>query len=112
MDNFPYEGDITALNPNDVESITILKDAAASSIWGARAGNGVISITTKTGKFDQPFRVTANVNVTISEKPNLFTITEIPTSDFIDLEKFLFDQGAYDSQINIGKESCREREYQ
>jgi len=47
VDNFPYESDITTINPNDVESITILRDAAAASIWGARAGNGVIVITTK-----------------------------------------------------------------
>src|SRR5690606_1171921 len=47
VDNFPYEGDLDNLNPNDVANITLLKDAAASSIWGARAGNGVIVITTK-----------------------------------------------------------------
>ena len=46
LDNFPYEGNIDNINPNDVESVTILKDAAASSIWGALAGNGVIVITT------------------------------------------------------------------
>ncbi len=42
IDNFPYEGDLNNINPNDVESISVLKDAAAASIWGARAGNGVI----------------------------------------------------------------------
>src|SRR5262249_52705174 len=42
VDNFPYEGNLNNLNPNDVESITVLKDAAAASIWGVRAGNGVI----------------------------------------------------------------------
>jgi TonB-dependent starch-binding outer membrane protein SusC len=41
---------LAALNPNDIESITILKDAAASSIYGSRAANGVILITTKSGK--------------------------------------------------------------
>src|SRR5690606_685510 len=51
VDNFPYEGDLNNLNPNDVESVTVLKDAAASSIWGTKAGNGVIVITTKKGKF-------------------------------------------------------------
>lgn len=45
VDNFPYEGDINNINPNDVGSITIFKDAAAASIWGARSGNGVIVIT-------------------------------------------------------------------
>jgi len=41
---------LTSINPNDIESITVLKDAAASSIYGSRAANGVILITTKTGK--------------------------------------------------------------
>jgi TonB-dependent SusC/RagA subfamily outer membrane receptor len=41
---------IAGLNPNDIEDITILKDAAATAIYGARAANGVISITTKKGK--------------------------------------------------------------
>src|SRR5690606_32279163 len=36
LDNFPFEGDINSINPNDVASITVLKDAAAASIWGAR----------------------------------------------------------------------------
>ncbi|SPZ88258.1 Outer membrane receptor for ferrienterochelin and colicins [Sphingobacterium multivorum] len=47
VDNFPYDGDISSINPNDIDNITILKDGATASIWGARAGNGVIVITTK-----------------------------------------------------------------
>ena len=43
-------GDITALSPNDIESIDVLKDAASSAIYGARAANGVILVTTKKGK--------------------------------------------------------------
>ena len=57
LDNFPYEGDINSINPNDVESLTFLKDAAASSIWGAKAGNGVVVITTKKASYNQPFKV-------------------------------------------------------
>eukprot|EP01037_Dinobryon_pediforme_P010933 gene10933-11016_t len=49
VDNFPYDGDVSNINPNDIESITILKDAAAASVWGARSGNGVVVITTKKG---------------------------------------------------------------
>ena len=41
---------LSSLNPNDIESVTILKDAAAASIYGSRAANGVILITTRTGK--------------------------------------------------------------
>ena len=47
VDGFPIEGDFSSINPNDVESVTILKDASAASIWGARSANGVIVVTTK-----------------------------------------------------------------
>lgn len=47
MDGFPIQGDFSSINPNDVESVTVLKDAAAASIWGARSANGVIVVTTK-----------------------------------------------------------------
>ena len=50
LDGIPYDGDIAALNPNDIESMTVLKDAAAAALYGARGANGVILITTKRGK--------------------------------------------------------------
>lgn len=96
LDNFPYDGDINNINPNDVENITILKDAAAASIWGARAGNGVIVITTKKGRYNQPFRLSLRTNVTVQEKPDLFYFPKMSTSDFIDVEEFLFSKGKYD----------------
>lgn len=96
VDNFPYEGDINNLNPNDIENVTILKDAAAASIWGSRAGNGVIVITTKKGRKDQPLKVTLNSNVTIGDKPDLFyNRAFLSSADFIDVEKALFNQGYY-----------------
>ncbi len=49
VDGAPYDGNINALNPNDVESISILKDASASALYGARGANGVILVTTKKG---------------------------------------------------------------
>ena len=45
VDGMPYEGDLASINPTDVQNITVLKDAAASSIYGARAANGVIVIS-------------------------------------------------------------------
>lgn len=90
VDNFPYEGDLDNINPNDVADITVLKDAAASSIWGARAGNGVIVITTKTGKKNQPLQINTNSNLTISSKPKLKYDSDLSTADFIDIERFLF----------------------
>ena len=54
VDGFPMEFKYITINPNDVENVTFLKDAAASSIWGARAANGVVVITTKKGKAGPP----------------------------------------------------------
>ncbi|PWV48801.1 SusC/RagA family TonB-linked outer membrane protein [Chitinophaga sp. S165] len=101
VDNFPYNGDINLLNPNDVESITILKDAAAASIWGAFSGNGVIVITTKKGKLHQPLKVEVNTNLTIGSKPDLFyNPAFLSSSEFIDVEKTLFDKGFYDADLS------------
>jgi len=50
VDGVPYEGAISDINPSDVESLSVLKDAAASAIYGHRGANGVVLITTKKGK--------------------------------------------------------------
>lgn len=101
LDNFPFTGDIRNINPNDVERITILKDAAAASIWGVRAGNGVIVINTKQGKMKQPLRIAFNSNITVSAKPNLaYNTNQLSSASFIDLETFLFNKGYYDNSLN------------
>ncbi|MFC3198259.1 SusC/RagA family TonB-linked outer membrane protein [Parapedobacter deserti] len=100
LDNFPYDGDISNINPNDVESITLLKDAAAASIWGAQAGNGVIVITTKRGRFNQPWRLSFNSNVGMHDKPDLYYKPVLPSPAFIDVERFLFENGYYNSIEN------------
>lgn len=101
LDNFPYEGNISNINPNDVESITILKDAAAASIWGAQSGNGVIVITTKKGKLNQPLKVEVNANLTIGNKPDLFYLRNVMhSSDFIDVEQLLFNEHFFDADIS------------
>lgn len=64
LDGAPTSSSIfTTLNPNDIESTTVLKDAAATAIYGSRAANGVIVITTKKGKLGQKGRVTVRANV-------------------------------------------------
>ncbi|WP_255153604.1 SusC/RagA family TonB-linked outer membrane protein [Ferruginibacter sp. HRS2-29] len=99
LDDFPYEGDLNNINPNDVESITVLKDAAAASIWGTRAGNGVIVITTKRGRYNQPMRTEFTSNMSIADKPKLRSISNISSGDFIGVEKFLYDNGYYQAQL-------------
>ena len=50
VDGIPYDGNINSINPADIENITILKDASAGSLYGSRGANGVVMITTKSGK--------------------------------------------------------------
>ena len=60
MDNYGISGlanPLTSINPNDIESMTILKDASATAIYGSRASNGVIIITTKKGVKGQPIKI-------------------------------------------------------
>ncbi len=99
VDNFPYEGALENINPNDVESITVLKDAAAASIWGARAGNGVIVITTKKGRFNQKTMVDINSSISVGTKPDQFYVPKMKTTEVIDIEKMLFDKGYYNSLL-------------
>lgn len=100
IDNFPYDGDLNNINPNDVTSVTVLKDAAAASIWGVRAGNGVIVITTKKGSYGQAPRLSFNTNLTVMAKPNLFYNPSMSSSDYIDLETYLYGKGFYSSRVN------------
>ncbi|WP_343304394.1 SusC/RagA family TonB-linked outer membrane protein [Chitinophaga niabensis] len=99
LNNFPFHGRQENINPNDIESITLLKDAAAASIWGVKAGNGVIVITTKKGTYDTPLCVTFNANVTIGRKPDLFSINTMSSADLINEEMNLFRKGYYDSKL-------------
>ncbi|WP_316818566.1 SusC/RagA family TonB-linked outer membrane protein [Pedobacter nyackensis] len=90
VDGVPY--DIDKLDPNTIESVSILKDAAAAAIYGARAGNGVIVITTKRGKAD-----------VIELGYNSFFGVQQPTvghPEFVDASKFM--EMVNLAQTNIG----------
>ncbi|WP_192346113.1 TonB-dependent receptor [Algoriphagus sp. Y33] len=60
VDGFPITGDINSINPDEIQEITVLKDAASTSLYGSRAANGVVLITTKKGKVGQ-----TNVNLNV-----------------------------------------------
>ncbi len=68
VDGLPIEGTIEDINPYDIESINVLKDAAAASIYGARASNGVIVVTTKKAKEVDRTTIQVSSNTTISDK--------------------------------------------
>ena len=75
VDGFPIEGSFSSINPNDVESVTVLKDAAAASIWGARSANGVIVVTTKRGKKGGKLNVDVQTFWRIGTDPDVDYIT-------------------------------------
>lgn len=62
VDGVPYDGNVNAINPDDIASITVLKDAASAALYGSRGANGVIIITTKQGKAES--KATVNVKAT------------------------------------------------
>lgn len=100
LDNFPFEGDVSDINPNDIDNIVLLKDAATASIWGAQASNGVIVITTKKADLN---RTTLHLATSQGwqEKQNLYYNQAFMNSkDFLEVEKTLFDRGFYNSAEN------------
>ena len=98
-------GDIAALSPNDIESIDVLKDAASSAIYGARAANGVVLVTTKKGK-------AGKVRVTLDayygwQNPNTNGVTPLNAKQYMEINDKAYDiQGApkYDWAALIPKQ--------
>ena len=98
LDGFPYGGNIDQINPNDIEHISVLKDAAAASIWGAQAGNGVIVVTTKNGGRKSKAKVDFNLNTAVFAKPDLtYNPVFLQSSEYIALETSFFNNGFYDA---------------
>jgi TonB-linked SusC/RagA family outer membrane protein len=96
LDGFAFEGNVSDINPNDIASVTLLKDAAAASIWGARAGNGVIVIETREGRKEEGMRVEFNTNFSVTKRPDLFYSKGfLPSSEFMSLEEGLFNKGSF-----------------
>ncbi|MGV3703774.1 MAG: SusC/RagA family TonB-linked outer membrane protein [Arcticibacter sp.] len=76
---------IAGINPDDIADITILKDAAATAIYGARAANGVIVVTTKKGK-QGPVVVNFNANTFITGRPDISKLNLMNSSEKVDFE--------------------------
>lgn len=84
VDGNPYAGDINAINPNDIESISVLKDAASSALYGSRGANGVIIITTKKGKSSDEASIGLNFTQGFSGRA-VRDYDQISTDDYFQL---------------------------
>jgi TonB-linked SusC/RagA family outer membrane protein len=71
VDNVPYTGPTNLLDPNDIESVTVLKDPASASIYGSRTAFGVVVITTKSGKKNQKAQFNYSNNIVFATPTNL-----------------------------------------
>lgn len=99
VDNIPFEGDLIDLHPEDIESVTLLKDASATSIWGARAGNGVLVINMKKNSIKEKNNLNYSTSYSINEKPNIYYQPKMSVEDFINLEVFLYEKDHYKSAL-------------
>jgi TonB-linked SusC/RagA family outer membrane protein len=87
--------DLSVINPDDVQDITVLKDASASSIWGVKAANGVIVITTKKGAAGKPLKISYSGNVSLFGKPDLDYVPVMSSSEYIQTGRELFNPVAF-----------------
>ena len=101
VDGMPFDGSISDINPNDVESMSVLKDAAASAIYGARGANGVVLITTKraSGSTDAKIRFDAKWGSNTRLIPQYDVITD--PAEYYETHYRMM----YNSQIYAGKSS-------
>ncbi|MFT3827436.1 MAG: SusC/RagA family TonB-linked outer membrane protein [Chitinophagaceae bacterium] len=90
VDGVPLE-DLSTINPQDVADITVLKDAAAASIWGSRASNGVIVIQTKRGNTDEKLSVEYDGFYSFQGRGNLDYMPVLNSRQFIQGAKDIFD---------------------
>lgn len=102
VDNFPIEGDLSTINPQDIESITVLKDATASSIWGVRASNGVVVITTKKGKKGK-LNIDFSNYISVTEKIDYSKMNYLSTSDQIDMALEYYNKGWFGPSFFISR---------
>ena len=96
VDDMPTDLTLSEINPYNVESITVLKDAAAASIYGALAANGIIVVVTKQAK-EEGAHVNINADWFITSKPNFNSLNLASTSDIIDYQTAVFDANVAES---------------
>lgn len=90
IDGLPTETALEDINPYDIESVTVLKDGAAASIYGSRSANGVIVLTTKKG--NSPLKISLNTDFFIDTKPTLGNMHYASPAEIVDFETDVYNK--------------------
>lgn len=99
---------IAGISPQDIESITVLKDASATAIYGVKAANGVIVLTTKKGKIGKPM-ISYHGEVVMNQRPSYRNFNLMNSAERMQLSKDIFEDGlAYSSNITLNPEDSYE----
>lgn len=110
VDGYPTEMSLSDLNPDNIENITVLKDGVAASIYGSRSANGVIVVTTKSGKKGKA-TLSYRGTFKFEPKPDLSYLHMASTSDFIDGELATYEEDASGYDITKMSNNQSEVEY-
>jgi len=98
VDGIPFDGNLNSISPNDIESISVLKDATASALYGSRGANGIIIITTKSGKKGEA-RINFNMSQGFSTRA-VKDYEQVNTDQYFQLYWEALRNGYRSSQIN------------
>lgn len=91
VDGYPISGGLETINIDNIESVTLLKDGVAASIYGARSSNGVLVVTTKQGRSGE-LRMEYRGSVGIVQEPDLSYLRRASAADYVDAEIDLYNQ--------------------
>jgi TonB-linked SusC/RagA family outer membrane protein len=106
VDNAPYAGNLNALSQDQIESISVLKDASATALYGAAAANGVIIITTKSGKLNSEAKITVNIKKGIASEA-------VDTHDLLGINDWseLYWEAVRNTQLENGLSAAAAAQY-
>jgi TonB-linked SusC/RagA family outer membrane protein len=106
VDGVPFDGDLSSLNTQDIESMTVLKDAASTALYGARGANGIIMITTKKGKTG---KATVNFNAKMGSNSRAIKNYDVIKSPQMYIEKVY--EAIYNGGKSMGYDAAKANTY-
>ena len=95
MDGFPINGDLSSVNPDEIESISVLKDASASSLYGSRAANGVILITTRRAKAGSSM-LSVNASFGLQQIPSYLKPDMMNATEFAKFRREIYEENGWE----------------